>query len=154
MGAHPSAVDLYWIPLGAGGHCVALNGRAFEALDAAHRRRPGCALYHAALIVTHDGERYTIDLAPAWGAIEANRGVVCTGAVGSRQLGRCRLFRYELRCWQGGSIPDLQYAVGPTPRLSTDPAVARRLLESISVVPAAVWGRDELRAARCGTPTP
>jgi hypothetical protein len=146
MRAHPSAVDLYWIPLGAGGHCVALNGRVFEAIDAAHRRRPRCALYHAALIVTHDGEPYTIELAPAWGTKEPARGVVRTGAVGSRQLGRCRLFRYELRCWRGGSIPDLQYAIGPARRLSTDPAIARRLLESVTEVPAAVWGRDELRA--------
>jgi hypothetical protein len=142
--AHSSAVDLYWIPLGAGGRCVALNGRVFEAIEAVRQRRPRCDLYHAALIVIHDGEPYTIELAPAWGAKEANRGVVRTGAVGSRRLGRCRLFRYELRCWRGGSIPDLQYAVGPARRLSHDPAVARRLLESVADVPAAVWGRDEL----------
>jgi hypothetical protein len=30
--------------------------------------------------------------------------------------------------------------------LSDDPAVARRLLDSATRVPAAVWGRDELRA--------
>jgi hypothetical protein len=37
-----AAVDLYWLPLGAGGHCVRANGRAFEALAARlqHRRRP------------------------------------------------------------------------------------------------------------------
>ena len=27
-----SAVDLYWLPLGAGGHSVRLNGRVFEAV--------------------------------------------------------------------------------------------------------------------------
>ena len=26
------AVDLYWIPLGAGGHSVRFNGRVFEAI--------------------------------------------------------------------------------------------------------------------------
>jgi len=25
------AVDLYWLPLGAGGHSVRLNGRVYEA---------------------------------------------------------------------------------------------------------------------------
>jgi hypothetical protein len=28
------AVDLYWLPLGAGGHFVRLNGRGYEALAA------------------------------------------------------------------------------------------------------------------------
>jgi hypothetical protein len=28
-------VDLYWLPLGAGGHFVRLNGRVYEACDAA-----------------------------------------------------------------------------------------------------------------------
>lgn len=37
--AKGSAVDLYWLPLGAGGHFVKLNGRAYEAVKA--RRRPG-----------------------------------------------------------------------------------------------------------------
>jgi hypothetical protein len=29
-----AAVDLYWIPLGAGGHSVRFNGRVFEAIEA------------------------------------------------------------------------------------------------------------------------
>jgi hypothetical protein len=141
-----SSIDLYWIPLGAGGRSVRFNGRVFEAIAAARHRRPRCDLYHAALIVHVDGERYTIELAPAWGADAASGGVVCTGAVGSRRLGRWRLFRYELRCWPGGSIPDLGYAVGGATRLSEDPAVARLLLGSVAEVPAPVWGRDELHA--------
>jgi hypothetical protein len=36
---HPAAVDLYWIPLGAGGHCVRFNGKVYEALVAARERR-------------------------------------------------------------------------------------------------------------------
>ena len=40
--AQTAAVDLYWIPLGAGGHYVRLNGRIFEAIDAARRRRARC----------------------------------------------------------------------------------------------------------------
>ena len=47
-------MDLYWIPLGAGGHSVRFNGRVFEAIEAARRRRRRCDLYHAALAVELD----------------------------------------------------------------------------------------------------
>jgi hypothetical protein len=30
-----ATVNLYWIPLGAGGHSVRFNGRVFEAIEAA-----------------------------------------------------------------------------------------------------------------------
>jgi hypothetical protein len=143
---HAAAVDLYWIPLGAGGHCVHFNGRIFEAIEAAFQHRPRCALYHAALVVELDGDRYTIEIAPSPDADEASRGVLGTGAVGSRFLGWLRLFRYEVRCWRGGSIPDLGYAVDGPRRLSTDARVARRLIGLVATVPRPVWGRDELRA--------
>ena len=140
----PAAVDLYWIPLGAGGHSVAFNGRVFEAVWAARRHRERSDLYHAALVVEVDGDRHTIELTPSPDDDGARRGVVATGAVGARWAGRLRLFRYELRCWRGGSIPDLAYAVGGARRLTTDPGVARRLLHSVAAVPTPVWGRDEL----------
>ena len=44
-----ATVDLYWLPLGAGGHFVRLNGRAYEALVARMERRAVCDLYHSAL---------------------------------------------------------------------------------------------------------
>jgi hypothetical protein len=138
-----TAVTLYWIPLGAGGHVVAFNGRVFEAIAAARRHRARCDLYHAALVVDLDGERTTIELAPSPDADEAGRGVVATGAVGSRHIGWLRLFRYEVRCWRAGSIPDLGEAVGPPRRLTGDPVVARRLLDRVTRVPTPVWGRDE-----------
>jgi hypothetical protein len=141
-----AAVDLYWIPLGAAGHCVRFNGKVFEAVQAARQRRSRCDLYHAALIVESDGDRYTIEIAPSPDRDEASRGVVATGAVGSRHAGRLRLFRYEIRCWRGGSIPDLDYAVGGPRRLSSDPLVARRLLDLVAIAPTPVWGRDELEA--------
>ena len=72
--------------------------------------------------------------------------MVATGPVGSRHAGRWRLFRYEVRWWRGGSIPDLGEAVGGPRRLSRDPAVARRLLDLAATVPTPVWGRDELHA--------
>jgi hypothetical protein len=55
-----------------------------------------------------------------------------------------RLFRYEVRCWRGGSIPDLGAAVGGPHRLTSDPRVAQRLLDVLPTVPRPVWGRDEL----------
>ncbi len=144
--AHTAAVDLYWIPLGAGGHSVRFNGRVFEAIAAARRHRQRCDLYHAALVVELDGDRHTIEIAPSPDADEASRGVVATGAVGSRHAGRLRLFRYEVRCWRGGTIPDLVEAVGAPHRITNDPAVARRMLDLVTAVPTPVWGRDELRA--------
>jgi hypothetical protein len=142
-----SSADLYWIPLGAGGHSsVRFNGRIFEAIEAARQHRPRCDLYHAALVVELDGVRHTIEVAPSPNADEASRGVVATGAVGSRLIGRWRMFRYEVRCWPGGSIPDLAEAVGGPHRLSGDRAVGRRLLDLVATVPRPVWGRDELDA--------
>lgn len=144
--SRPAAVDLYWIPLGAGGHCVRFNGRVFEAIQAAHEHRRRDDLYHVALVVELDGDRYAIELTPSPDADGAARGVVATGAVGSRRLARLRLFRYEVRCWRGGSIPDLDWAVGGACRVSGDRAVALRLLDLLPAVPTPVWGRDELRA--------
>jgi hypothetical protein len=147
MQASPTAaVDLYWIPLGAGGHSVRFNGRVFEAIEAARRHRQRCDLYHAALVVEVDYDRYTIEVAPSPNADETSRGVVGTGAVGSRHAGWLRLFRYEIRCWRGGSVPDLGDAVGSPSRLTSDPRVALRLLDLVTTVPRPVWGRDELRA--------
>jgi hypothetical protein len=140
------AANLFWIPLGAGGHSVRFNGRVFEFIEAARQRRRRCDLYHAALVVGLHDEGYTIELAPSPDADETSRGVVGIGAVGSRNLGRMRLFRYEVRCWRGGAIPDLGEAVGGPRLLSSDPEVARRLLDLVVTVPRPVWGRDELKA--------
>jgi hypothetical protein len=145
--SHTAAVDLYWIPLGAGGHSsVRFNGRVFEALDAARRHRLRRDLYHAALVAQLGADRYAIEVAPSPNADEASRGVVATGAVGSRLIGWLRLFRYEVRCWGDGSIPDLGEAVGPPRRVTSDHRVARRLLCLVATVPTPVWGRDELKA--------
>ena len=140
-----SAIDLYWIPLGADGHFVRFNGRVFEAVHAVRRHRRPRDLYHAALVVDVDGARYTIELAPSPNADEASRGVVGTGAVGSRWIGWSRWFRYEVRCWCGGSIPDLAAAIGGPCHLTGDPPVARRMLGLVAAAPRPVWGRDDLR---------
>ena len=141
-----AAVDLYWIPLGAGGQSVRFNGRVFEAIQAARQQRQRCDLYHAALTIETNGDRYIIEVAPSPDADEASRGVVGTGAVGSRYAFWLRLFRYEIRCWRGGLIADLGEAVGGPRRLTSSPQLAHRLKDLVPTVPRPVWGRDELGA--------
>jgi hypothetical protein len=140
-----TAVELFWLPLGAGGHSVRLNGMAYELVAARVQRRRRFDLYHSALEVRVDGARDVIEMAPAWNEPDDVRGVVAQGPVGSRPLGRWALFRYEIRRWRDGRIPDLDEAVESPVRLSEAPAVARRLLELVPEVPTPVWGRDELR---------
>ena len=69
-----TAVALYWIPLGAGDSCVRFNGRVYEALVAARERRPRCSLYHSALVIDVDEERYTVEVAPSPDADEGSPG--------------------------------------------------------------------------------
>jgi hypothetical protein len=138
-----SAIDLYWLPLGAGGHSVRLNGRIFEWIAALIEHRDRCDLYHSALEVRGREGRFVIEQAPAWSE-GGERGVVAVGPVGTRAAGRLRLFRYEIRRWRDGVIPDVAEAVESPRRLSDDAECARRLLELVPQVPTPVWGRDEL----------
>lgn len=138
-------IDLYWLPLGAGGHSVRWNGRIFEWVAAALERRDRRELYHSALEIRVPEARFVIEQAPAW-RDSAERGVVAEGTVGARALGRFRLFRYEIRRWRDGVIPDVAEAVDSPQRLSDDADCARRLLELVPRVPTPVWGRDELDA--------
>jgi hypothetical protein len=101
-----TAVDLYWLPLGAGGWLVRANGRAYETLAALVQRRERCDLYHSALEVRLAGERHVIEQAPAWNLRQRDRGVVAEGPVGAPWLGRFKAFRYEVRRWRDGVIPD------------------------------------------------
>jgi hypothetical protein len=147
VSAHPHAgVDLYWLPLGAGGHSVRLNGRIFEAIAARIEKRPPCDLYHSALVVTAWDERYAIEMAPIPDADGLARGVVAEGPVGTRWARRLRIFRYEIRRWRDGMIPDLAEAVESPRRLTEDPVLAQTVLDLLPDVPTPVWGRDELDA--------
>ena len=67
-------------------------------------------------------------------------------AGGARGAGRFRLFRYELRRWCDGVIPDVAEAVESPRRLTSDLDRAHRLLALVPEVPTAVWGRDEFGA--------
>jgi hypothetical protein len=138
-----AGIDLYWLPLGAGGHSVRLNGRVYEAVAARLRRRPISDLYHSGLVVHVPEGRFVIEQAPVRDSNGAERGVVAEGAVGARWAGRFRIFRYEVRCWRNGVIPDVAEAVESPQRLSNDLLQAHRLLDLVPSVPTPVWGRDE-----------
>lgn len=145
-----SHVDLAWIPLGADGSpLVRLSGRAYEHLHARREHRPAAPLVHAALVGSLDGERFAVEMTPVWGnglGDPADRGVVREGPVGLRPLGRSRFFRYEVRRWYDGTVPDLPHAVAVR-RVATGRARTATLLAAVADVPDLVWGRDELR---CG----
>jgi hypothetical protein len=144
--ADPGA-ELYWIPLGAGTRVVRFSGKVYETITSRIQRRERCALYHSALIAhTADGS-FAIEMTPIPDREHSrDRGVVAEGPVGSRWLGRFRIFRYEIRRWRDGVIPDLRYAVASPVRLTNEAAVAVRLLDLLPGVPTPTWGRDELAA--------
>lgn len=139
-------VELYWLPLGAGpgAQCVRWNGRVFEAVAARAQHREACALYHSALQVQSGADRWSIEMAPVWSTPAPDRGAVCEGAVGLPVLGRSRWFRYEVRRWREGVIPDLASAVLSPQVLSVDDGRAQRVLDLVPDFPTATWGRDEL----------
>jgi hypothetical protein len=139
-------VDLYWIPLGAGAHVVRVSGKVFEAVSAVVQRRQRCDLYHSALVVDVPEGRFVIEQAPVPDLHGERRGVVAEGPVGVRSAGRFRVFRYEIRRWKDGQIPDVREAIESPVRLSLDLSTARRILELLPSIPTPVWGRDELYA--------
>ena len=143
---HGSWIDLYWIPLGAGTRVVRLSGRIYERILARLQRRAPRDLYHSALVVADRGRRFTLEMAPVWSDPADDRGVVCEGPVGLPGLGRFRAFRYEVRCWRDGTIPDLAAAVGGPVRVTDDASGVTELLAAVQEVPPLTWGLDELGA--------
>jgi hypothetical protein len=121
------------------------SGRVFEGLAARYEHRETCDLYHAALEVRLDGDRFVIEMAPAWGSNQSDRRVVAeapSACRGSVALG----------------TSDTRYAAGATvsfpicPRLSqardaSAPIELRRrqLLDLVPAFRTVTWGRDELR---------
>jgi hypothetical protein len=90
--------------------------------------------------------RFVIEMTPVPRGDGRRRGAVAEGPVGLRAAGRLRLFRYEVRRWRDGLIPDVAEAVDSPRRLDGDPVRAERLLRLVPEVPTPVWGRDELAA--------
>lgn len=142
-GTASSGVDLYWIPLGARQHVVRLSGKLFEAVMATMQRRPALDLYHSALTVDVPEGRFVVEQTPVIDAHGERRGVVVEGPVGTRLTRRFRLFRYEIRRWREGVIPDIAEAVCSPTRIADDLDRARLILELVPSVPPLVWGRDE-----------
>jgi hypothetical protein len=140
------AVDLYWIPLGAGAHVVRISGKLFEAASALVQHRDRSDLYHSALEIRVPEGRFVIEQTPVPDLHGETRGVVAHGPVGTRHAGRFRCFRYEIRRWRDGRIPDIDEAIGSPVTVSDDLDLARRVLELLPSVPTPVWGRDELGA--------
>lgn len=139
------AVDLYWLPVGAGDASpwVRRGSRAYESVVAWLERRPACDLFHSALVIHAAGDRYVVEMAPVWADRHPHRGVVTEGPVGSPWLGRSAIFRYEVRRWRDGLLQDAAEAVESPLRLSEDAAYARLLLDLVPRCPAYTWGRDE-----------
>lgn len=142
----PPGVYLYWIPLGEGGSgFVRMNGRIYEATKALAGRRRPLHLFHTALEVRLPEEDFVVET--VWSSPDgdtASRGVVVEGAVFAPWLSSTRVFRYEVRCWRNGVLPDAHQAVGGPQRVTGDLAVARRLLNHVESVPALTWGRDPM----------
>ena len=138
-------VELYWIPLGAGagGALVRWSGRFYELISSRMAGRPRLDLFHSALAVSIDVATTTVEMAPVW-VTRGERGVVTEGAVGCPLLGHSRLFRYEIRRWLGGTIPDVASAKGGPVSIAVDATTARRILDLVPQFPTLVWGRDEL----------
>lgn len=133
--------ELWWLPVGAGGHVVVHTSRWWELVRARREHRHPRPLFHAALEVIADAHRTVIEMTPAWGQPADASGVVREGPVGLRPLGRWRLFRYEVRAWPDGAIPDRAYAVDSPTAIPLTPAARDALFASLAEVPPLTWGR-------------
>ena len=120
------------------------NGRLYEWWAARRNHRRPTSLFHCGLMLRLDGRTYAVEMGPVWNVSDADRGVLVEGPVGARWLGRFRAFRYEVRCWPGGRIPDVAEAVDSPVRTTEDAATVRAVIDVLHELPALTWGRDEL----------
>ena len=144
MTSPPSAVDLYWIPLGAGGRLVRFNGRC------SRRSPPLAGTGHDATSTTRSSSSRSTATATrsSWRrrptAIGSAGGWWRRGPSGAAISAGCPCSATRSVSWRGGTIGDLGEAVGGPRRLSRDPGLARRLLDLVPAVPAARLGADKL----------
>jgi hypothetical protein len=124
---------------------VRLNGIVYEALIARLERRASCDLYHSALEIGVSDGCFVIEMTPVRAAEGTERDVVAGGAVGARWAGRFRIFRYQIRRWRDGLIPDVAEAVDSPRHVISGPEGAQRVLDLVPSIPTPVWGRDELK---------
>lgn len=139
-----SGVYLHWIPLGAGGSgFVRFNGRVYEWIVSRREKRSALDLYHTALRIQVPEGRFVIETTwPRPDLDGDSRGVVVDGSVFSTWLGVSRIFRYEVRRWSDGLLPDADQAVDGPQLVMDEAARVRDLLELVELVPPLVWGRD------------
>lgn len=135
------------MPVGAGSRIVPITSGWWERWRAWREHRPPQALCHAALEVFSAAGRHVVEMGPAWGggrgrSDPGQRGVVATGPVGWAPLGRLRLFRYEVRCWRAGVLPDRAFAVAPPRVVAISETHAMLLLDRVAAVPRHTWGKD------------
>jgi hypothetical protein len=100
------ALDLYWIPLGAGAYVVRASGRTYECFFAFVQHGSPRDLYHSALVAAVDGASVVIEMTlyPTLGSGWSEESLL-RALLGRRHAGRLRLFRYEIRRWQLGGCP-------------------------------------------------
>ena len=143
----PGAVDLFWLPLGAGGYSVRLNGRVFEAVAARVQHRSARDLYHAALefrlplVGGSSSSRH-----PSRTRTASERGVVVEGPVGARWAGRVRSVPVRSSPLARGRDP--RRSGGRRQSAAAQPPIRsshKRSGTTYRKLPTPVWGRDELR---------
>ena len=71
-------VDLYWLPLGAGGHSVRFNGKVYEWLASRREHRRPCDIYHSALVVHLDGVDWTVEMGEKGKAVRGYSLPLCS----------------------------------------------------------------------------
>jgi hypothetical protein len=152
--AAEAGIDLYWLPLGAGGHSVRLNGRLFEAGAARLGRRAPCDLYHSALEVCAPEGRFVVEQARPSATVtgarvaslpKARSAAATPGAFGSSATrcaaGAAESFRTPTK---------LSRARSDSPTIRTSHGESSTWLPTFRP-PCGV--ATSSRPARCGTPT-
>ena len=77
-------IEIWWLPLGAGGWFVRCNGQVYEALQALRERRRPLDLYHSALVVVVPEGRFVVE--NCW-PIPDGEGAAALGvAAGGKQV--------------------------------------------------------------------
>jgi hypothetical protein len=124
-----------------------MNGRIYESITARLQGRRALDLYHTAMRVHVPRGTFVVEtMWPTPAGDPASRGVAVVGPVFARPLARVRTFRYEVRRWRDGDLPDADHAVGGPISVSDDVPTAELVLALVPSVPAHTWGRDPLGA--------
>lgn len=95
--------------------------------------RAAAAVHSALIVVVLDGVEHVIEMSPVLGQHDSDRSVLVTGPVGLRFLGRFPLFRYEVRCWPHGILPDRRYAAGNPVEFPLTAGAASALMHRVAV---------------------